>query len=235
MFHVKHPVVENIASEVRARIEHFLLDLGPLALRPGFIDKIGTFAAALALWGAKLNLTSEPENPDEIAFHVIDSLMPLVIASRAGSSLAGAFAPKVQALDLGSGAGFPGLILAAASEARFTLVEARRKRATFLDTAAHEMGLSNVEIDPAYRDVAGFRPDFDTVMARAFGRPSQFYPIAARALRPGGRAILYANPEQRLDLDQAEGAGLIAYERIPYEVKRGRSATRRILAVWRKR
>jgi 16S rRNA (guanine527-N7)-methyltransferase len=235
MFHVKHPAPEDIADDVRARIEQFLLDIGPLPLRPGFVGKIVMFAAALALWGVRMNLTAEPEKPAEIAFHVIDSLMPFVIASRKDSPLAEAFAPGARVLDLGSGAGFPGLVLAAASDAGFRLVEARRKRASFLNAVVHEMGLANVEIDSTYRGMKDFGGNFDTVTARAFGPSVEFYKVAAQALRPGGRAILYANPEQELDAGQAEIAGLEAYERIPYEVQRGGSVARRILAVWRRR
>ena len=235
MFHVKHPAPEDIADDVRTRIEQFMLDIGPLPLRPGFVGKIVTFATALALWGVRINLTAEPEKPAEIAFHVIDSLMPFVCASRNNSLLVEAFAPGTRVLDLGSGAGFPGLVLAAASEAGFRLVEARRKRASFLNAVVHEMGLANVEIDSIYRSAKDFGGDFDTVTARAFGPAAEFYNLAAQALRPDGRAILYANPEQALDAGQAEIAGLAAYGRIPYEVQRGESVAKRILAVWRRR
>ena len=52
-------------------------------------------------------------------------------------------------LDIGSGAGFPGLVIAAAINASVTLVEARRKRATFLTEAVIEMGLKNVRVECA--------------------------------------------------------------------------------------
>jgi len=75
---------------------------------------------------------------------------------------------------------------------------------------------------------------FDTVVARAFGAPSDFYRIASAALREGGLAILYANPDQRLSLDIARESGLTGYTRIPYEVRRGVSTVKRVLAIWRR-
>lgn len=234
MFHVKHPTPEEIARKVRALLEERALDPLPLPTRPRFVERMTNFAALLALWGARFNLTAEPQNPDEIAFHIIDSLMPLILARWPDSPLADAFASAADVLDLGSGAGFPGLILAAASEARFRLVESRRKRVSFLNTAIHQMGLANVTIDPVHRVGADFVSAFDTVTARAFGPPLEFYRIATRALRGGGRAILYANPEQPLTPEKASAGGLAACQPIPYEVVRGGSVTHRILAIWRK-
>ena len=110
--------------------------------REGFLERIEKMAATLALWGAHTNLTAEASEPAEIAFHVIDSLAPIAFASGADrEALEAALAEGASALDLGSGAGFPGLVLAAAFEARFTLGESRRKRASYLQVAAHEMDL----------------------------------------------------------------------------------------------
>jgi 16S rRNA G527 N7-methylase RsmG len=75
--------------------------------------------------------------------------------ARAG--LADAFVSGSRVLDLGSGAGFPALILAAACDADFLLMEARRKRASFLRVTAAEMGLSNVQVDSARADPAALR------------------------------------------------------------------------------
>lgn len=235
MFHVKHPTPDEIAIRVIAPLENFLRDTGPFTPRAGFVDKMARFASLLTRWGARFNLTAEPDNPDEIAFHIIDSMTPLVVASGEPSPLADAFAADANVLDLGSGAGFPALVLAAGSEARFQLVESRRKRASFLTAASHEMNLINVTIDPSRRTKADFSPDFDTVTARAFGPAPEFHRIAAHALRSGGRAILYANPGQALMPEYAESVGLGAYREIRYEIPRGGAATSRILAIWHRR
>jgi 16S rRNA (guanine527-N7)-methyltransferase len=230
---------ETIAREVGARIGDSIEKFG--LSRPGFLDRIEKLAAALATWGARMNLTAEPEEPSEIAFHIIDSLAPLILTTRDdGAFLSGTFSAGKRALDLGSGAGFPGLVLAAASEAHFTLAESRRKRASFLTVAASELGLRNVTIEAAHVNasqaelVSPIKSTFDVVTARAFGDPTTAYRLTAAALKPGGFAILYANPSQRLQLEEAGASGLGEYRRLAYKVERGDSTVNRILAVWRR-
>jgi 16S rRNA (guanine527-N7)-methyltransferase len=242
MFHVKHPrkppaqKPDQIAKRTIEQVEETLKEIRFIPDNRDFWFRIERFAAALALWGAKANLTAAPDDPTELAFHIVDSLAPLVVAARPeGAILGKAFGDERRVLDLGSGAGFPGLILAAASEARFTLLEARRKRASFLTIAAAEMGLSNVEIEGRRRAPEQLSPAFDAVTGRAFANPVTFYRAAVAALRPGGLAILYANPEQELDEGAATAAELGEFQRIAYTLPRGNRAAERTLALWRKR
>ena len=118
-----------------------------LLLTESFVQRMAIFGALLAVWGAKTNLTAHPDDAVETAFHIIDSMMPLVLAKNPNwGELASAFAPGTRILDFGSGAGFPGLILASACDAHFVLAEARQKRASFLKIAAAELDLRNVEV-----------------------------------------------------------------------------------------
>ena len=244
MFHVKHRPreraralrdPETIAREVRAIVDDSVKRLELLTSQPVFLDRIERLAAALATWGARMNLTAEPKEPSEIAFHIVDSLAPLILASRDdGAFLSGTFSAGKRALDLGSGAGFPALVLAAASEAHFTLAESRRKRAGFLTVTASEMGLHNVAVETARVSESHVESIFDVVTARAFGDPASVYRLSAAALKPGGFAILYANPSQRLRLEEAGASGLCEYRRLAYEVERRDSIVNRILAVWRR-
>jgi 16S rRNA (guanine527-N7)-methyltransferase len=226
---------EKIGREVRAIVGDSIEKLGLFVSHPRFLEQIERLAEALATWGARMNLTAEPEEPSKIAFHTIDSLAPLLVASSDdGAFLVGTFSAGKRALDLGSGAGFPGLVLAAASEAHFTLVESRRKRASFLTVTASEVGLHNVTVEAAHVNAWQVEPAFDVVTARAVGDPAMVYRLAAAALKPGGFAILYANPSQRLQLEKAGASGLGEYQRLAYEVERGDSIVNRILAVWRR-
>jgi 16S rRNA (guanine(527)-N(7))-methyltransferase RsmG len=240
----------EISPSLRSIVAEYLSEAGLGALLPGtFLDRIAIFGEMLALWGSKTNLTAHPQDPAEIAFHVIDSIMPLVLGRQDMSALphpasgeglgsdafqvfADVFAPGRRVLDFGSGAGFPGLILASASEARFTLTEARQKRASFLKVVAAQMALENVEIIAARISPATHAAAFDTVVSRASGPTLEFYDLAARVLTRGGSAILYCNPSQRLDLDAARRAGLGAYRRYRYTVKRAGGMVERMLAVW---
>ncbi len=166
--------------------------------RTDFLPRIEAMVAALALWGQATNLTADPTDPAELAFHVIDSLAPVLFAPRSiRSELEGALALGNRALDLGSGAGFPGLVLAAAFDARFTLAEARRKRASYLKVAASEMGLGNVTIEQRRLTLDSVASGFDLVTARAFGAGNDLDTITAAALRPGGLMLLYASEGQK--------------------------------------
>src|SRR4029077_2311815 len=137
--------------------------------------------------------TAHPDDPIEIAFHVIDSLMPAVLTSHDAPMLADRFAANRNVLDIGSGAGFPGLIRAAATPAHVTLVESRRKRASFLQVAVAEMTLTNASVDPRRADPLQLAPRFDLVTTRALSI-GDFFPIAGAALKSGGIAMLYINP-----------------------------------------
>jgi 16S rRNA (guanine527-N7)-methyltransferase len=245
MFHVKHPEAnpENIGRETRALVERWVAKYPVDALDPLFPQRIEKLAAAIALWGSRMNLTAEPSDPAELAFHLFDSLAPLTLAAGVrGSMLSGLFAQEARVLDLGAGAGFPGLVLAAASPAQFVLAEARRKRASFLTVTAGEMGLRNVEVEAAQlapetvRSVDRFtdHDGFDVVVARAFARPAEFHRMAAAALKPGGMAMLYANPGQELAVDSARSPEMGEVEELAYSVTRGARNVERILAVWRK-
>lgn len=216
----------QVAKSVRSSIEAFLHRF-PGVAAPDFPERIEKLAANVTLWGSKMNLTSHPEDPEEIAFHVIDSVMPVVLGSDKSSILYGEFAPGREILDLGSGAGFPGLVLAAAaSAAHFTLAESRRKRASFLTVALAEMGLKNVTIEGKRAEDIGLAERYDLVTARAFGDAADFFALAARALKPGGLAILYANPSQRLSLE--------VHQLIEYSVTRRGEKIDRILVIWRR-
>jgi 16S rRNA (guanine(527)-N(7))-methyltransferase RsmG len=239
MFHVKHRrdhMTGNPAEIGEATRELVAECLGTLGFSPPvprFLARIERFAAELAFWGRRVNLTAVPNDPAELAFHIVDSLMPLVMATQPhGTALHDLFGATRSVLDLGSGAGFPGLILAAACEARFVLLESRRKRANFLEVAAAEMELANVTVDSARRRPDDFEPAFNLVLGRAFAKPAQFYRSAAAALCPGGGAILYATPDQPLDLKAA--AGLTRPSTIGYQVSRGNQMVARLLLISRK-
>ncbi|MGH7916959.1 MAG: RsmG family class I SAM-dependent methyltransferase, partial [Candidatus Binataceae bacterium] len=112
----------------------------------------------------------------------------------------------------------------------FTLLEARHRRASFLQVAAAAMGLRNVAVRAQFepRD----RAAHDVVTARAFGAPAVALKIAAGALKPGGRMILYANPAQRLETDAGSAYGLNLDETYEYWLERGVIRMKRVLLIW---
>jgi 16S rRNA (guanine527-N7)-methyltransferase len=232
-------IAEKIASDVRERVAGWLRET-TLHPRHGFLERTEKMAATLALWGAHTNLTADASDPAEIAFHIVDSLAPIAFAPDANRrALEEALAEGANALDLGSGAGFPGLVLAAAFDARFTLAEARRKRASYLQVAAHEMDLRNVAVEQRRATAGsiatvGTVAGFQLVTARAFGISPELYEIAVAALRPGGILLLYASADQA-PLDESRARARFV-ERVAwtYRLAHGEHVATRTAVVWRK-
>ena len=227
---------EQITSAVRQQLAPAIAPLGVVANTHQFLDRIERMAAILAVWGPKTNLTADPRDPDEIVFHVFDSLIPISIA-------AGAKVLRLErvhrVLDIGSGAGFPGLVIAAAINAHVTLVEARRKRATYLSEAAIEMGLQNVRVECARAESLDLHEQFDLVTSRAVGNPAALIDPAGKALhREGGVLMLYVGADQKIDDDakaKAATAGLVEPFVSVYDLRHGRKSVQHAIATWTRR
>ena len=134
-------------AEVRAEVER--------DVPRGTMQRLDTFVALLRAENERQNLVS-PASLDQVwSRHIADSVQLLRFAP-AGASW----------VDLGSGAGFPGIVVALLHAGPVTLVEARRLRADFLHRAAEALGV-RVEILPMKVERVPPRP-FDVISARAF-------------------------------------------------------------------
>src|SRR5260370_42631351 len=99
---------EEIGAQVRVQLAPSLGAIGVISKNSEFLDRIERFAATLALWGPKMNLTAHPQDPDEIVFHVFDSIIPVSLAvSSKILRLGPGVDPGRRFLDVGSRAGFP--------------------------------------------------------------------------------------------------------------------------------
>lgn len=136
------------------------------------------FLRLLAKWNRVYNLTAVDDPSEMVTVHLLDSLAVL-------PHLHG---PRV--LDVGSGAGLPGIPLAVARpDFRFVLLDASAKKTRFIAQAAAELTLANVEVVHARAE--DYRPaaPFDTVLARAFGNIAAMLNVAGRHLAPTGRLV----------------------------------------------
>jgi 16S rRNA (guanine527-N7)-methyltransferase len=150
-----------------------------VALPPQARDRLAAFLALLAKWNRTYNLTAIREPEQMVTHHVLDALAVLPHLPP-GVSL--------HALDVGSGGGVPGIPLAIARPSwRFVLLDASHKKGAFLQQAAIEVGLDNVE--PVTARIEDYAPSasFDVVIARAFSDLATFARAGARLLAPGGR------------------------------------------------
>ena len=161
-------------------LEDGLRALG-LALPPGAKSQLAAFVALLAKWNRTYNLTAIREPARMLTHHVLDSLAVLTVL---------ALAPGARLLDLGCGAGLPGLPLAVARpDVAVTLLDSSSKKVAFVRQAIGELGLANATA-VAVR-VEAFVPPvpFDVVISRAFADLAAFEAAARRLLAPGGAVV----------------------------------------------
>ena len=128
-------------------------------------------------------------------------------------------------MDVGSGAGFPGLVLAAARETlQVTSIDAREKKIHFQQHAARLLGLSNFEaraqrLDPRAPDPA-LAQTFDVVTAQALAEPQVLIPWLSPYLRAGGALVLLQGPTW--EKQRKSALALAAEQRLALEAEHRR-------------
>ncbi|HLK54486.1 MAG TPA: 16S rRNA (guanine(527)-N(7))-methyltransferase RsmG [Candidatus Angelobacter sp.] len=142
---------------------------------------ISTYIDLLLKWNARINLTAIREPSEIVQRHFGESLF-------VAKYLLDQQQPQT-AIDLGSGAGFPGVPFAMlAPEVQVTLIESQQKKGTFLKELIHALGLKNVKV---FGDRAENYPDTaDLVMLRAVEKFDHVLPMAERLTKAGGRIAL---------------------------------------------
>jgi 16S rRNA (guanine527-N7)-methyltransferase len=153
-----------------------------IALPPGARAKLDAYLALLAKWNHVYNLTAIRDPEQMITHHVLDALV--VIAQLPALA-------RARVLDVGSGGGVPGLPLAIARpQWDIVLLDSNHKKGAFLQQAAIEIALPNVDVvTTRVEDYAPAAP-FDIIISRAFADLATFAQSSARHLAPDGR--LYA-------------------------------------------
>ena len=174
--------------------ERLRAGLAALGLSAALAGPLLAYLDLLLRWNRAYNLTAVRDRSAGITRHLLDSLAPLPLLR----------GPRL--LDLGSGAGLPGIPVAVARpDWRVVLLDRSAKRTRFLTQAVLELRLGNVEVVRA--DMGGYRPDapFDTITARAVAGLPELHAAAAPVLAPGGRLV--ALKGRRPDAEMAVLAG----------------------------
>jgi 16S rRNA (guanine527-N7)-methyltransferase len=143
----------------------------------------------LERWNRTYNLTAIRNREDMLTHHLLDSLS--IHPELRGVTVA----------DVGTGAGFPGLPLAVVNpERRFTLIDANGKKIRFVQHAARELGLENVEALHGRVEAMRARP-FDTVVARAFAALPELVVNVAPLCGPQTRVLAMKGkwPQDEID------------------------------------
>lgn len=166
-----------------------------IAAPEGAAPRLAAYVDLLAHWNRAYNLTAVRRPQDMVTRHILDSL----------SILPWLYGQRI--LDVGSGAGLPGIPLAVLRpDAEFTLLDSNGKRTRFMTQAVLELGLANTRVVQAR--VEAYRPGapFDSVLSRAFASLAAFLAGAGRLCAPDGclLAMKGALPEAEL-LELPEG------------------------------
>ena len=151
-------------------------------------SRIQLYLDLLVKWNHKINLTAEKDPDSILKKHVFDSLQ----YSRA-------LKPDFRVMDIGSGAGFPGIPLKIIfPELNLVLVESQRKRCSFMETAVRELGLDQAEvINVRAEDIpAKQEGQFDAVIFRAVSGLKPCLTLGERFVAPGGRLIVKKPPDE---------------------------------------
>jgi 16S rRNA (guanine527-N7)-methyltransferase len=154
-----------------------------VAVSPAQVHLLERHAALITMWNRRLRLTGARTAEDVARILILGALEILRFLPSAGS-----------VLDLGSGAGIPGIPMAVMRAGVWiVLVEASRRKAAFLELAVRDLGLANVAVLNARAEEVGRDPDhrerYDAVTARALAPLRVLVEYALPLLRVGGVAV----------------------------------------------
>lgn len=174
------------------------------------IEQFRTYAALLAEWNQRMNLTAIADSEGVQKKHFLDCLAGLpLVTEEFGFSL-----PPNRSLscaDIGTGAGFPGLPLKIAwPSLKLTLIDGTAKKIRFLNEVVGALALENVTVVQGRAEELGrnrrFRGQFDLVAARAVARLNTLTEYVMPFVRQGGMAILYKGPNAAEEFMEARNA-----------------------------
>lgn len=165
-------------------------------------DRLHAFAELLLLWNRSVNLIGKSSEGDLWRRHILDSVQLARLMQR-----------EAGAIDIGSGAGFPGLVLAIVTGTYFHLVEADQRKVAFLREAiritnaraiVHDIRAEHLSLPPA-----------PLVTARAVAPLPRLLRIAVPMLAPGGVCLLLKGANAERELTEAQREWHMHVERFP--------------------
>lgn len=166
-------------------------------------DRLERYADILLRWNQRINLVSPHDLPHLWSRHIADSLQ---LARLIPSG-------PINLVDMGSGGGFPGLVIACATDARVTLIESDQRKAAFLREAARVAGVQ-VHVCAQRLEVADV-PPAQVVTARALAPLSRLLEWGTRFLQPDGFCLFLKGRNAEDELTTASAGWRMATNRIP--------------------
>ncbi|WRX17028.1 rRNA small subunit methyltransferase G - like 1 [Theobroma cacao] len=174
-------------------------------------DQVRLYVDALLQWNQKMNLTAVKEVSEVMDRHIEDSLAIIPPIQNSYVSSCNDSFDNLRIVDVGTGAGLPGLVLAIACPGwAVTLVESVNKRCLFLEHVVNLTGLSNVHVvreraENLGQDI-GFREKFDVAVARAVAEMRVLAEYCLPLVRVGGLFVAAKGHDPKEEVRNAERA-----------------------------
>jgi 16S rRNA (guanine527-N7)-methyltransferase len=125
-------------------------------------------------------------------------------------------------LDVGTGAGFPGIPLAVIlPEVRFTLTDSVGKKARFVDSVADALDLHNVQVLAERAEAIAANQRVDTITARAVAPISRHIELFGKAIKSGSQLLLYKGPDVESEIAEAQSNRIKAEVLYRYDLPDG--------------
>ena len=170
-----------------------------LQLSEEICDRLCAFGTAMVKQNEVMNLTGITEDAAVAKLHLLDSLTVLATADLAGKSL----------IDVGCGAGFPGVPLSIACPgAKITLLDSLAKRMNWLETVVPQLGITSARCVTARaeEEVAKCRETYDFATSRAVARLNILLELTAPYVRVGGAVLAMKGSAAREELEESKNA-----------------------------
>ena len=202
-----------------------LLKAFPFVQRADLLDR---FLDLVLEANKTTNLTAIRDKDEAIVKHLYDCLLPLTITSIEGKKV----------LDIGSGAGFPGLVFAiVCPTSHLVLCESNGKKAGFLKKAIEALGLDNAEVLQSRAEEIPGRETYDVITARAVGSLPILLDISAPLLKKGATFVSMKGSEGEKEMDGALRAakelGLAEVSRNSFELPEEKG--KRVIGIYTKK